>query len=55
MDGEEKVYYENGQIWCVTPVQDGKEEGIAKEYDKSGKLIKTKQYAKGVCLQESKP
>ena len=32
----------NGQIWCVTPVQDGKEEGIAKEYDKSGKINQNK-------------
>jgi len=41
-NGEAKIFYENGKIKESVPVKNGNREGIGREYDETGKVIKEK-------------
>ena len=53
-NGEAKIYYENGKIKESVPVKNGKREGIAREYDETGKVIKETLYRNDEEIKKAK-
>ena len=53
-NGEAKIYYENGKIKESVPVKNGKREGIAREYDETGKVIKETLYRNDKEIKKAK-
>ena len=53
-NGEAKIYYENGKIKESVPVKNGKREGIAREYDETGKVIKETLYRNDKEMKKAK-
>ena len=53
-NGEAKIYYENGKVKESVPVKNGKREGIAREYDETGKVIKETLYRNDKEIKKSK-
>jgi len=43
-NGEAKTYYENGKVKESIPIKNGKREGVGKEYDETGKVIKETRF-----------
>lgn len=54
VNGEAKIYYENGKIKESVPVKNGKREGIAREYDETGKVIKETLYRNDKEIKKAK-
>jgi antitoxin component YwqK of YwqJK toxin-antitoxin module len=52
--GESKRYYENGQLGEIGNFLDGKQIGLWKAYDRTGKLTETKNYDNNGYLIETK-
>lgn len=44
INGEVKIYYENGKIKESVSVKNGKREGVARKYSETGKVIKEVLY-----------
>ena len=53
-NGEAKIYYENGKVKESVPVKNGKREGIAREYDETGKVIKETLYRNDKEIKKAK-
>ena len=53
-NGEAKIYYENGKVKESVPVKNGKREGVGKEYDETGKVIKETLYRNDKEIKKSK-
>ncbi|WP_315322631.1 toxin-antitoxin system YwqK family antitoxin [Fusobacterium pseudoperiodonticum] len=53
-NGEAKIYYENGKVKESVPVKNGKREGIGREYDETGKVIKETLYRNDKEIKKSK-
>ena len=53
-NGEAKIYYENGKIKESVPVKNGKREGIPREYDETGKVIKETLYRNDKEIKKAK-
>ena len=53
-NGEAKIYYENGKIKESVPVKNGKREGIGREYDETGKVIKETLYRNDKEIKKAK-
>ena len=53
-NGEAKIYYENGKIKESIPIKNGKREGVGKEYDETGKVIKETLYRNDKEMKKAK-
>ena len=53
-NGEAKIYYENGKIKESVPVKNGNREGIGREYDETGKVIKETLYRNDKEIKKAK-
>ena len=53
-NGEAKIYYENGKIKESIPIKNGKREGVGKEYDETGKVIKETLYRNDKEIKKAK-
>ena len=53
-NGEAKIYYENGKVKESVPVKNGKREGVGKEYDETGKVIKETLYRNDKEMKKAK-
>ena len=53
-NGEAKIYYENGKVKESVPVKNEKREGIAREYDETGKVIKETLYRNDKEIKKAK-
>ena len=53
-NGEAKTYYENGKIKESVPVKNGNREGIGREYDETGKVIKETLYRNDKEIKKAK-
>ena len=53
-NGEAKIYYENGKVKESVLVKNGKREGIAREYDETGKVIKETLYRDDKEMKKAK-
>ena len=53
-NGEAKIYYENGKVKESVPVKNGKREGIGREYDETGKVIKETLYRNDKEIKKAK-
>jgi len=53
-EGEAYVYYPNGKIKEIIPYQQGKKEGIGKEFDEKGNLITISEYHKDFLVLREK-
>ena len=53
-NGEAKTYYENGKVKESIPIKNGKREGVGKEYDETGKVIKETLYRNDKEMKKAK-
>ena len=53
-NGEAKIYYENGKVKESVLVKNGKREGIAREYDETGQVIKETLYRNDKEIKKAK-
>ena len=53
-NGEAKIFYENGKIKESVPVKNGNREGIGREYDETGKVIKETLYRNDKEIKKAK-
>ena len=53
-NGEAKTYYENGKVKESIPIKNGKREGVGKEYDETGKVIKETLYRNDKEIKKAK-
>ena len=53
-NGEAKIYYENGKVKESIPIKNGKREGVGKEYDETGKVIKETLYRNDKEMKKAK-
>lgn len=53
-NGEAKIYYENGKVKESVQVKNGKREGIGREYDETGKIIKETLYKNDKEVKKAK-
>ena len=53
-NGEAKTYYENGKVKESIPIKNGKREGVGKEYDETGKVIKETLYRNDKEMKKDK-
>ena len=53
-NGEAKTYYENGKIKESVPVKNGNREGVGREYDETGKVIKETLYRNDKEIKKAK-
>ena len=53
-NGEAKIYYENGKVKESIPIKNGKREGVGKEYDETGKVIKETLYRNDKEIKKAK-
>ena len=54
VNGEAKIFYENGKIKESVPVKNGNREGVGREYDETGKVIKETLYRNDKELKKAK-
>ena len=54
VNGEAKIFYENGKIKESVPVKNGNREGIGREYDETGKVIKETLYRNDKEIKKAK-
>lgn len=53
-NGEAKTYYENGKVKESIPIKNGKREGVGREYDEAGKVIKETLYRDDKEMKKAK-
>ena len=53
-NGEAKTYYENGKVKESIPIKNGKREGVGREYDETGKVIKETLYRNDKEIKKAK-
>ena len=53
-NGEAKIFYENGKIKESVPVKNGNREGVGREYDETGKVIKETLYRNDKEIKKAK-
>ena len=53
-NGEAKTYYENGKVKESIPIKNGKREGVGREYDEAGKVIKETLYRNDKEIKKAK-
>lgn len=53
-NGEAKIYYENGKVKESIPIKNGKREGVGREYDEAGKVIKETLYRNDKEMKKAK-
>ena len=54
VNGEAKIFYENGKIKESVPVKNGNREGVGREYDETGKVIKETLYRNDKEIKKAK-
>jgi len=51
-EGDNKLYYSNGQIWCICSYINDKINSEYKSYDEYGDLIKHSIYENGIKIKD---